>query len=86
LYLLVEENKRPRANQDARPQLVAEAVAAFQENNRMRARHRKPKIQEQIIPGIMMIGTSPTFYKIRVTERLSDAISRGDYPEEKTTI
>jgi hypothetical protein len=34
------------------------------------------------MPGIVMVGTSPTFFKIPVTRTLSTHIRHGTYPQE----
>ncbi|KAF5343217.1 hypothetical protein D9758_013425 [Tetrapyrgos nigripes] len=39
-----------------------------------------------IMPGITMIGTSPTFYKIPVTPALVDNVCFGTYPQEATIV
>jgi len=41
---------------------------------------------ERIIPGIVMAGTSPTFYKIPVTTDLEYAVINGLYPENPTQV
>jgi len=38
------------------------------------------------MPGIIMAGTSPTFFKISVTETLSNHIRDGTYPSEETQV
>jgi hypothetical protein len=49
-------------------QLMAEAVAAFQENVKTYKRLGKSDIPKaQLIPGIVMLGTCPTFYLINMT-------------------
>ena len=40
----------------------------------------------QVIPGIVMVGTSPTFFKIPVTGTLSTHIRHGTYPPEETHV
>ena len=41
---------------------------------------------EQTIPGIVMAGTSPTFYKVPVTTELEYAIRHGLYPADPTRV
>ena len=86
VYLLVQENKRYQEQKDARPQLVAEAIAAFQENNSARARRDIPALKEELIPCIIMVRMSPTFYKVKVTENLSMAVKEGQFPKEQTIV
>ena len=38
------------------------------------------------IPAIIMIGTRPIFYKIPVTQALSDAVARAQYSAFQTTV
>jgi hypothetical protein len=33
-----------------------------------------------------MVGTSPTFYKVKVTEKLSTAVKEGQFPKEQTIV
>ncbi|KAI0257286.1 hypothetical protein BJV78DRAFT_1277838 [Lactifluus subvellereus] len=39
-----------------------------------------------VMPGIVMVGTSPVFFKIPVTRTLSAHIRRGTYPPEETHV
>lgn len=40
----------------------------------------------QIIPGIVMTGTLPTFFKIPITQQLVTAIEVGMHPAQPTTV
>jgi hypothetical protein len=40
----------------------------------------------QVMPGIVMVGTSPTFFKIPVTEELVVHIRHGTYPPTPTYV
>ena len=40
----------------------------------------------QVMPGIVLIGTTPTFYKIPVTTGLVRHVAEGTYPPEKTIV
>ncbi|KAK7695589.1 hypothetical protein QCA50_000225 [Cerrena zonata] len=88
ILLLVKEDKRSedRRPVDTRAQLVAEAVAAFAENNKNRMAAGLYCLTEQVIPGIIMVGTSPTFFKIPVTKNLCTRIAHGTYPRNATCI
>ncbi|KAK0448309.1 uncharacterized protein EV420DRAFT_1630923 [Desarmillaria tabescens] len=66
--------------------LIAQAIAAFQENNKRRARLFLNSLPVQIIPGITMVGTFPTFYKIAVTSELDHSIRHGQYPATETVV
>jgi hypothetical protein len=71
---------------EASPQLIAEAIAAFSENTSLRKRNTLPVQDSGIIPGITLIGTSPTFYKIPVTSALRMSILSGMYPAQPTVV
>lgn len=40
----------------------------------------------QVIPGIIMVGTAPIFFKVPVTEELSDCVRHGKYPATPTVV
>ncbi|KAF8342276.1 uncharacterized protein EI90DRAFT_1325241 [Cantharellus anzutake] len=84
--LLVQEDKRHLSSVNPEPQLVAEAVAAFYQNNKGRERIGLATIAHAVIPGITMIGSAPTFFKIPVSEALVKAIVTGQYPAFATTV
>jgi len=80
---IVQENKSlKRRNSDPEPQMIAQAIAAFRYNN---LRREEPLPHETIL-GITMVGTTPTFYQIRVTTELLDAVSYGQFPDEETRV
>jgi hypothetical protein len=87
VVLLVQEDKRFMSDADPEPQLVAEAIAAFQTN---RTRYRRRRGQQPpgsaVIPGIVMVGARPTFYKVQVTSELADAVMAGRYPGHRTKV
>lgn len=64
------------------PQLVAEAVAAFVENSRLRWR----PLAQQTLPAITMVGARPIFYKIPVTQALVSALITAQYPAQPTIV
>ncbi|KAF8521946.1 hypothetical protein BU17DRAFT_75382 [Hysterangium stoloniferum] len=91
ILLLVEENKRFNQDvefqqADGEAQLIAEAIAAFSINNVMRSRGDMPPLASEVIPGIVMTGTMPIFYKIPVTTQLEAAILHGTYPVTPTIV
>lgn len=87
ILLLVQENKRLNNDIDPEPQLIAEAIAAYQRNNRTWQRDLHLPILEEInFPAITLVGTFPTFYKIRVTAALNDAVVTGRYPEAEKFV
>lgn len=82
ILLLIQEDKRHKEKKDPSPQLIAEAVATFQANDHM----QKFRSRACIIPGIVLKGTFPTFYKIPVTSHLADSVAHGHYPTEPTVV
>ncbi|KAH9962988.1 hypothetical protein BC827DRAFT_1196301 [Russula dissimulans] len=45
-----------------------------------------PLVEERVMPGIDMVGTSPAFFKIPVTQTLSTHIRHGTYPPEESRV
>lgn len=86
ILLVVQEDKTELSARDPEPQVIAEAVAAFQMNNRNRARLGLEKRDSMSIPAITMVGTRPIFYVVPVTQELSTAVERGIYPEHQTEV
>ncbi|KAH9018551.1 hypothetical protein EDB84DRAFT_1626222 [Lactarius hengduanensis] len=74
ICLLIQEDEL-RSPLETLPQLIAEAIAAVDFNNRLR-----------IMPGIIQTGTMPTFYKIPVTTDLMRNVWFGTYPSEPTIV
>ncbi|KAI0364257.1 hypothetical protein BV20DRAFT_1039488 [Pilatotrama ljubarskyi] len=88
IILVVQEDKRfnslkPR---DPVPQLIAEAIAAFDYNNRLRVSAGHAPVDSKIMPGIILVGTTPNFYKIPVTADLVRHVRYGTYPTEPTIV
>jgi len=87
ILLLVQEDKRHMEASIPEAQLIAEAIAAFAANNRTRQQTLgEPPLASKVMPGITMMGTAPTFYKIPVTTELVDAIAGGVYPTTPTIV
>jgi hypothetical protein len=84
LVLVAEKTLTNRA--DAEPQVVAEAIAAFQFNNRKRREHGLDPLDAMTMPCIAMTGTRPTFYLVPVTIELSHAVITGQYPAHQTCV
>ena len=84
--LLVQEDKRHLETMDPAPQLIAEAIAAVQSNNRTRDLLGVDPLDVKVMAGITMTGTSPTFFKIPVTLELIEAVQRGEYPATPTVV
>jgi len=87
ILLLIQEDKRHKEPKDPEPQLIAEAIAAFQTNNTRRTRVLgQDPIAHKVMPGITLKGTSPIFYKIPVTTELAQSVALGIYPATPTII
>ncbi|KAJ7696627.1 hypothetical protein B0H14DRAFT_3529712 [Mycena olivaceomarginata] len=65
---------------DAYAQLIAEAIAAYQVNQLTRTSSGLPRLQSLVVPGILLVGTSPTFYTVPLTEELVRCVERGETP------
>lgn len=87
ILLLMQEDKRfMELAVNPEPQLIAEAIAAFAQNNRALERVGRAVLKKKMIPGITMIGTAPTFFKIHVTQDLVNAVAQARYPVKPTTV
>ncbi|PPQ86429.1 hypothetical protein CVT25_008087 [Psilocybe cyanescens] len=84
--LLVQEDKRVASYEDPEPQVIAEAIAAFYQNNLRRRLSGLQPLAFKYIPAIAMIDTAPVFYRIPVTTMLLDALATASYPQEETTV
>ncbi|KAF8888734.1 hypothetical protein CPB84DRAFT_1749462 [Gymnopilus junonius] len=86
--LLVQEDKHQGQAylHNIEPQLVAEAIAAFHQNNRNRRLAGLPELTYKLMPGIVMIGTAVVFYLIPVTKTLEVAITMASYPADETIV
>jgi hypothetical protein len=87
ILLLVQEDKSHINGSDTEAQLIAEAIAAFQENNAKRVNDLfLEPLEMQVIPGITMVGTFPRFYKVKVIADLDHSVRFGQYPETQTVV
>ncbi|KAF8814383.1 hypothetical protein BYT27DRAFT_7266192 [Phlegmacium glaucopus] len=84
--LLVQEDKRQQSSDDPEPQLIAEAIAAYYQNNFRRTRAGLPALPVILMPGITMVGTAPIFYRIPVLPQLLEALVTSTYPKEVTVV
>jgi hypothetical protein len=63
--LLVVKVDRHKRGFDPEPRLISDVIAAFHNDNIMRAnRLGTNPLASKVVPGIVMDGTMPTFYKI----------------------
>ena len=44
------------------------------------------QISQADVPGVVMVGSALTFYKVHVSKELICAIITGQYPMQKTTV
>ena len=88
ILLVVQEDKTTVSARDPEAQVVAEAIATFQYNNRTRARLGQCELDTMTIPCITMIGTRPIFYLVPVTQGLSQAqaVATAQYPTNPTVV
>lgn len=84
---LLQGDKRLTSMSDPEPQVIAGAIAAFALNNLKRGRSLNlPPRDTFMYPALVMVGTTPIFYKIAVTAALSKAVQTGTYPETETCV
>jgi len=86
ILLIVQEDKTRLSAKDPEPQVIVEAIAAFQMNNRNRNQLGMERKDSMSIPCITMVGTRPIFYIVPVTQELSTAVERGQFPEHLTEV
>jgi hypothetical protein len=86
ILLVLQENKTIFNSTQPEPQVIAEAIAAYQYNNEKRQTRRLPTLDAMTIPCITMVGTRPTFYLVPVTRALSVAVVTGQYPKAPTEV
>ncbi|KAJ6534526.1 hypothetical protein DFH09DRAFT_1180679 [Mycena vulgaris] len=86
IRLLLHEDKRFGGAADAYAQLIADAIAAYQVNQSTRTASGLPRSQSLVVPGILLVGTSPTFYKVPLTEEFVRCVECGEYPDTPTIV
>jgi hypothetical protein len=79
---LVLEAQRHLERKDGEPQLIADAIAAFQFGNSRLSAMGLPTVDVAVIPAIAMVGTAPTFYKVDINTTLVEAVERGEFPTD----
>ncbi|KAK0222135.1 hypothetical protein IW262DRAFT_1448227 [Armillaria fumosa] len=80
MILLVHEDKWFGGKQNPHAQLVAKAIDTFQDSNARRLSGGLDPLDSKVIPGVIMVGTSPSFFKISVTRKLTRCIEFGRSP------
>ena len=86
ILLVLVKDKTLSNMTDAEAQVIAEAIAAFQFNNRKRKEHGLNPLDIMTIPAITMTDTRPTFFLVPVTLELSNAVITGQYPAVQTRV
>ncbi|KAG2130536.1 hypothetical protein BD769DRAFT_635695 [Suillus cothurnatus] len=86
IVYIIQENKTTKNSHDPEPQLIAEAIAAFQNNNNIRQGMGLDSLDKITLPCITMVGTRVTFYLVPVTDELNNAVVYGTYPESETKV
>jgi len=85
--LLVVKVDRHSRGFDPGPRLISDAIAAFHNDNIMRVnRLGTNPLTSKVMPGIVVDGTMPTFYKIPITPELVRAVESGERPEQETVV
>jgi len=84
--LVVKVDRRSRGF-DPEPRLISDAIGAFNNDNIIRVERLGTKpIANKVMPGIVMDGSMPTFYKIPITTELVGAVEAGKRPEQETVV
>ena len=86
ILLLVQRAKPAFRSNGPEPPILAGTIATFQYNNRSRAKMGLPTLDTMTIPCITVWGTRPLFYKVPVTQHLSDCVATGQFPTQKTVV
>ena len=86
ILLVLQEDKTENSLTDPEPQVIAEAIAAYQYNNYKRGRLGLAPLDDMVLPCITMVGTQPTFYLVPVNRALSNAVTTGQYPPLPTEV
>lgn len=86
ILLIIQEDKTAISSRNPEMRVIAEAIATFQYNNRVRARAGLDELEAMTIPCITMVGTRPIFYKVPVTSALTNAVISAHYPIETTHV
>lgn len=86
ILLVVQEDKTTLSSRNSEPLVIAQAIATFQHNNRKRMGLNLPLLDKMTIPCITLVGTRPFFYKVPVTQQLSNCVETGQYPSEQTVV
>jgi hypothetical protein len=86
VLLVVKVDSHLRGS-DPEPRLISAAIAAFHNDNIGRVEHLgADPLTSKVMPGMVMDGTMPTFYKIPITPELVTAVESGEQPDQETVV
>jgi hypothetical protein len=86
IILVVKVHRRSRGF-DPEPRLISGTIAAFHNDNMRRVKDLgTDPLASKVMPGIVMDGSMPTFYKVPVTPELVKAVESGERPEQETVV
>jgi hypothetical protein len=72
---------------DPKPQLIAEAIMAYQWNNQMRTTElNRQTLDVMTIPCLTIVSTWPTFYLVQVTKELNTYVAWGEFPKVQIIV
>jgi len=87
VIILVVKVNRPSRGFGPEPRLISDTIAAFHNDDIMRVKRLgTDPLVSKVMPGIVMDGSMPTFYKIPVTPELIRAVESGERPDEETVV
>ncbi|GLB41631.1 hypothetical protein LshimejAT787_1002310 [Lyophyllum shimeji] len=66
--------------------LIAQAIAAYQSQNRTRGRARLSPTEKHTVPGLIMAGTMPVLYKIEISGELAECVQTAQVPTTTTKV
>ncbi|OBZ66754.1 hypothetical protein A0H81_13222 [Grifola frondosa] len=86
-YILVIHTSQHHRLYTPEPQLIADAIAAFYENTRLRHTFGLQNIQPKVFAGIALESrTFPIFYKIPITGALLKSVITAQFPPQQTVV
>lgn len=86
LFLVVQDRLRPNTLLVPFAELMGVCIAAFQWNNKLRCCHGLDPLPYMVFPAMIMKGTNPVFYVVKITQDLSDACTRNEVPQNPTEV
>ncbi|KAF8901339.1 hypothetical protein CPB84DRAFT_1777593 [Gymnopilus junonius] len=87
ILLIVQEDTHLKEHKDPHARLIAHSIAAVRHNNQIRSLELgMDELESEMMPGITMLGTTPTFFKIPVDRELIDAVQDGQHPITPTIV